>query len=314
MHKFVLYTPVPAQSVEMDRLTTLAEMLKNSKPHNGGIKLYPYPGVRDENGAVLTYIFCLNVDILQVYQVCNTTDHHYADMADILNDLLAPCGFRLDDFAVCRVEYCHNIVVADADDRVLAFQLVQAVPTRAMYTRRESSYSTSVYAKSKSRIINAYDKDQERKYKARKRTDPNFLPRPYERDVIRMEVQVKKEHIRYKRRNGLASTYANWINAAMEQAYLKQLYKMIPPGDFLSKSAAIAKINGDTTIGSGLRKNLVGYINIIAHGNNMDAALKKYSYNTAHRYLEYCSSKGFSPITIPDDRGIDFLPSPFVLP
>jgi hypothetical protein len=145
------------------------------------------------------------------------------------------------------------------------------------------------------------------------RHDPSFAPRLYEHNVIRMEMQVKKEHIKYKRRLGIESTYDTWINYKMEREYLQQLYKMIPKGDFFKKTEVIARIDNDTAIGSTLKNHLREFIEIV-HTGGLDAAKEKYSNNTYHHYLDYFAEIGMSPITIPDDKGIDFIKSPFIIP
>lgn len=276
------------------------------------ISCFPVRPEDNPNDKAIAYIYQIKVDALKLFRTTNTSAAHYNELKKILNMELSLFGFDVDDFAITRVDYCNNIVVKDKKERELLFKLLQSCPTHAAYTVREDQYESSLYSKSKSRTLNIYDKERERRDKMRIRHDHQFYPKVYELNVIRIEHQVKKDHIKYKRRNGIPSNYDYWINAETEQAYMAQIHKMIPVGDFYSESIIKNFIQTDVTLNGKKRSNLLAFCDTVANGG-MDAAKKHWCYNTYNSYLSYFADNNLSPIPIPDEWGIEHIRNPFVL-
>lgn len=281
--------------------------------YNGGIKIYCHPGYCNDAGDVMQYICTIHVDVLKIFQCVNSDESHYLRLKDSLNSLLMGYGVSVDEFHITRVDYCNNVVVPDTGIRAILFDLIQSCPTKAIHTTREISYDTSLYSSNKSKVINVYDKERERRDKQRMRHDPSFCPKLYEKNVIRLELQIKREHIKYAcKRKGMSNNYDSWINSTIEQQYLQNIYKMIPKGDFYNRRIIQDLICNDASLSHTLKRHLLDFISTVSQGG-LDAAKEKYSNNTYHRYMNYFATHNISPIPIPDNAGLTYIPSPFVV-
>lgn len=210
---------------------------------------------------------------------------------------------------VSRVDYCYNCRIEDEKIRQTLFDALQKCPTKAIYTVRGVNYATSIYSRSKSKVVNVYDKTAEREAKYRSTGSRMALPQSYEQDIVRMELQVKSEHLKYMARRGFARTVTNWINVDTEARYLEKLYGMFPKGDFFTLEQAESLIVS-SKYSKTIKNNLIKFIRIIVK-SNMDVAKTTLSYNTYRRYLNLLGDLGINPITIPDDCGLQYIKSPF---
>ena len=205
-----------------------------------------------------------------------------------------------------------KIDIEDEKVRQTLFDALQKCPTKAIYTVRGVNYATSIYSRSKSKVVNVYDKTAEREAKYRSTGSRMALPQSYEQDIVRMELQVKTEHLKYMARRGFARTVTNWINVDTEARYLEKLYGMFPKGDFFTLEQAESLIVS-SKYSKTIKNNLIKFIRIIVK-SNMDVAKTTLSYNTYRRYLNLLGDLGINPITIPDDCGLQYIKSPFTFP
>ena len=212
---------------------------------------------------------------------------------------------------VSRVDYCYNCRIEDEKVRQTLFDALQKCPTKAIYTVRGVNYATSIYSRSKSKVVNVYDKTAEREAKYRSTGCRMALPQSYEQDIVRMELQVKTEHLKYMARRGFARTVTNWINVGTEARYLKNCMGCSPKEIFYSEQAESLIVSSKYS--KTIKNNLIKFIRIIAK-SNMDVAKTKLSYNTYRRYLNLLGDLGINPITIPDDCGLQYIKSPFTFP
>lgn len=214
--------------------------------------------------------------------------------------------------AVSRIDYCYNIRIEDDRTREVLFRLLQKCPTKALYTTRGINYATSIYSRSKSRVVNVYDKTAERTAKYLATGSCSDLPQTYEQDMVRMELQIKADHLKYMARRGVRRSVGNWIHMGMEYHYLNKLYGMFPKGDFYTLTQA-ERIIDSAAYRAKMKDRLKCFLHIIAD-KDMDSAKAQVSYNTYRRYLDMLSAIGVNPITIPEDYGVSYIPSPFVFP
>ena len=309
MHTILLTRIFQAASDELQRFNQVQSHLRD---FHSGITLWYHPLTTTDDGDVLSLLCSIKVDALKYFQIENTTAAHIQTLFCHLDKLLSYGGFTLADMTVSRVDYCYNCRIKDAKVRQILFNLLQKCPTKAIYTMRGVKYETSIYSRSKSKVVNVYDKTAEREAKYRSTGSRMDLPQSYEQDIVRMELQVKTEHLKYMARRGFARTVPNWINADTEARYLEKLYGMFPRGDFYTLEQAEALISSSkhrkTT-----KNHLIKFLRIIAK-EDMDTAKSQLSYNTYQRYLNLLSDLGVNPITIPDNCGIQSIKSPFVFP
>ena len=309
MHTILLTRIFQAASDELQRFNQVQSHLRD---FHSGITLWYHPLTTTDDGDVLSLLCSIKVDALKYFQIENTTAAHIQTLFCHLDKLLSYGGFTLADMTVSRVDYCYNCRIKDAKVRQILFNLVQKCPTKAIYTMRGVKYETSIYSRSKSKVVNVYDKTAEREAKYRSTGSRMDLPQSYEQDIVRMELQVKTEHLKYMARRGFARTVPNWINADTEARYLEKLYGMFPRGDFYTLEQAEALISSSKHSKT-TKNHLIKFLRIIAK-EDMDTAKSQLSYNTYQRYLNLLSDLGVNPITIPDNCGIQSIKSPFVFP
>lgn len=309
MHTILLTRIFQTSSDELQRFNQVQSHLHD---FSDGITLWYHPLTTTDDGDVLSLLCSIKVDALKYFQVENTTAKHIQTLLCHLDKLLSYGGFTLADMTVSRVDYCYNYRIKDAKVRQILFSLLQKCPTKAIYTMRGVKYETSIYSRSKSKVVNVYDKTAEREAKYRSTGSRMALPQSYEQDIVRMELQVKTEHLKYMARCGVARAVTNWINADTETRYLEKLYGMFPRGDFYTLEQAEALISSSKHSKT-MKTHLIKFLRIIAK-DDMDTAKTQFSYNTYQRYLNLLSDLGVNPITIPDNCGIQFIKSPFVFP
>ena len=309
MHTVLLTRIILADGDELSRLTQVQKHIADLRD---GIKLWFHPLVQTDEGEVLSFLCSIKIDVLKFFQVENASAQHIRILLRLLKHLLAYGGYTLDDMAVSRIDYCYNIRIEDDRTREVLFRLLQKCPTKALYTTRGINYATSIYSRSKSRVVNVYDKTAERTAKYLATGSCSDLPQAYEQDIIRMELQLKVDHLKYMARRGVRRSVGNWIHMGMEYHYLNKLYGMFPKGDFYTLTQA-ERIIDSAAYRAKMKDRLKCFLHIIAD-KDMDEARAQVSYNTYRRYLDMLSAIGVNPIAIPEDCGVSYIPSPFIFP
>lgn len=309
MHTVLLTRIIPADDDELSRFSLVKKHIAYLRK---GIKLWIHPLLQTDEGEVLSFLVSIKIDVLKFFRAENSSAQHIRILLRLLKHLLAYGGYTLDDMVVSRIDYCYNIRIADDHTREVLFRLLQKCPTKAIYTTRGINYATSIYSRSKSKVINVYDKTAERTAKYLTTGSCSDLPQAYEQDIVRMELQIKADHLKYMARRGVRRSVQNWLHMGMECYYLTKLYGMFPQGNFYTLSKA-EKIIDASEYRTKMKERLKSFIRIIAD-KDMDAARAQISYNTYRRYLDMLSAIDVNPITIPDDCDITYIPSPFVFP
>ena len=309
MHTFVLTRIVDATS---DEILRFSQVQKHFAYMGEGLSIRCRPLTVCYDGEVLSYLYTIKVDALKFFRTENTSSQQFRVIIRLLDQLLGYGNFSVDDMTVSRVDYCYNIRIEDEDTRLILFDLLQKCPTRAIYTVRDVKYKTSIYSRSKSKTVNVYDKNTERSVKFFVSGNSKNLAKNFERDIVRMELQIKKGHLKYMAKQGVARSAKNWINAETERHYLQKMYGMFPKGDFYALDAA-EHIVSYSNLTKTTKRHLIDFLREIAQ-NDMDTAKRKICYNTYRRYLNILADLGVNPITIPRDCGLSYIQSPFAFP
>lgn len=309
MHTFVLTRIVDAMS---DEILRFSQVQKHFAYMGEGLSIRWRPLTVSYDGEVLSYLYTIKVDALKFFRTENTSSQQLRVIIRLLDQLLSYGNFSLDDMTVSRVDYCHNSRIEDEDTRLILFDLLQKCPTRAIYTVRGVKYKTSIYSRSKSKTVNVYDKNTERSVKFFASGNSKNLSKNYERDIVRMELQIKKGHLKYMAKRGVARSVKNWINAETERHYLQKMYGMFPKGDFYTLDMAEHMI-ASSNLTKITKRHLIDFLCEIDR-SDMDTAKSNICYNTYRRYLNILAELGVNPITIPQDYGLTYIQSPFVFP
>ena len=155
---------------------------------------------------------------------------------------------------------------------------------------KKEDFPPSVYYMCKARHFQIYDKGLER-------IDKGKYIRPWEVDVLRQEVQCHSDHIRYKAKCGLQSTWDNWVNLDLQAYYLKNAKPIFPKGNFYSLNQAL-EIVSSSGFNSAKKKHLCKDLVLVSIGG-LDALKEFYSPNTYKNHLACFEKLGVSPLTLP---------------
>jgi len=186
----------------------------------------------------------------------------------------------------------------------------------------------SSYRKSKSVILNFYDKqDHIAKYIDASSVNSYLIEEA--KDMFRVEVQClnqnKLNHIRKKFKLPTKATIYDYLCSKMaKEVVLYHYNSVMGDSDFYSLYEAIKLINS-TNWSDRKKKNIKKWLQLIAQARSITRARKQFvegalikntqtlvngSQNTFTNYIKACKEIGLSPITIPRDWGISYIPNP----
>lgn len=273
------------------RLNTLSQQKKRDDP----IRICAHPW-KDKYKRTLVVDFYLHVDALLLLQKTSVEPQDIHKVKDAIEDFLSDFGLTdhqiiLADLVLWRIDYCRNIMVSPTD-RICIFNLLKQSAMRCNYMTANKNYESSVMWYNGSREFIIYDKSQERR-------DKKETIMPYEKDVIRTEMQLKHGHTQnVKPLPRVPFDY--WATPMRSKKYLSQIEKYIPHGDFYTLEKAI-EIVEQSGLKQHYKKNLKEFLNVTAQ-KNLSAAKKLWkAENTAKKYLNALENLGVNPMTITSD-------------
>ncbi|WP_339230885.1 hypothetical protein NSQ77_10775 [Oceanobacillus sp. FSL K6-2867] len=188
--------------------------------------------------------------------------------------------------------------------------------------------SGSSYRKSKSVILNYYDKlDHITKKVDNISFDNHLLEEAH--NIYRIEVQClnhkKLKHIREKFDLPRKSNLYDYLRTDIaEWAFFSYYDKVIGRGDYYSLAQVLKRIES-TDLGSRKKKNIKNWLKLIAQAKGMTNAKKQFvdgttlgrtqtvvqgCLDTFRSYEKVCEEIGVNPVAIPKDWGIDYIPNP----
>lgn len=234
-------------------------------------------------------------------------------------------------FILNRIDYRVDLKVENKEHRKILFKLWRKIAksygrlkkrTKKNTTkvqrdgkeiyRSEKAYQTTIYLASKSLVVCLYDKEEERKSKG-------IEPLPYERDVIRFEVRLMRNHLAYKAREEKEQekkkkkeTRERSLEAYMEKEcfdeYIKKYVLNIFGTEDFHKLDVIKSKLIEAGIKNAQRDKLINFINIIARAGvegvisyRGTKSKKKGSCSryTMKRYRQILSELGIHIISLP---------------
>lgn len=300
VHTICLTHLVPKDDPALEMLMHHAK----SKKHEAFSFYLMRPSEVDEFGEVWRWCFRLVVDCLKLFNVRNIGPSEAVRIIPAINDYLVGTGLDVDDFNLTRIDYAYSHVVTDPEERECIFAMLQKCTTKAKYTKREKIYKTSLRRESKSKAIQVYDKNAERRWRG-------VTARDYERNVIRTETQVLREHLKsQKRATGTPRSLKTWLTWERYRKYIAEAWAFVYQGDFYPLETAIKMIAASDN--SKVKRNrLIAFVTTIAAYDVDTAKATMKSPRTYKEYIARLDKLGVNPITIPEDYKIAHISNPF---
>lgn len=136
--------------------------------------------------------------------------------------------------------------------------------------------------------------------------------KPYEKDVLRFEVRLKKDAIAYrKRRYGILNTLESYFTEEMYQQMMTEyILKTYLTEDFKRFSIAVDSVR-ESRFSVLIKKSLITFLRTVTRGD-LSSPQESIAPATFKKRLAECAELNFHPITIPDSRKDlpDFLENP----
>lgn len=200
-----------------------------------------------------------------------------------------------------RVDYRFDIKVSDENIRNIYFELLRKLKKKKGHLEKKL-YLSSQYHQCKSIHTIFYDKERERR-------DKNEHVELWERGMMRFEVCVKKDHLKYKKYKKEEQPFLKdyFKNEKYTNYMNKYILNICPTGDFYSYPRLEAMIAAmDLTIRE--KSEMKKFAKYVSKGN-LDTPAKYCSDNTNRKYLKLFNEHGINPITIPPKYKLDYLES-----
>lgn len=200
-----------------------------------------------------------------------------------------------------RVDYRFDIKVSNEKVRAIYFELFKKLKVKTAHLKKKN-YLTSQYHQCDSLHIIIYDKEKECR-------DKNKPIEIWEKGVVRFEVCVKNDHLKYKKyKKGEPRSLKNYFKKEKYTEYMKKyMLNVCPTGDFYSYSTLEPMIAA-LDLSTRKKLELKEFVKFVSRGN-LDTAVGNYSASTYKKYLKLFNEHGINPIAIPPKYKLDYLES-----
>ena len=267
--------------------------------------------LRDTQQSEWSY-FIVTVDCLAILQKVNVeTKADIEEIKDEVNKYLFSTGTSVDDYKVCRVDYCHNIVIDDDKQRQCLFELLNKMRIDTNYLRPPTNqakmttdYPMGVLRYNSCRSFQYYDKNSER-------INNGAIIMPYEKNVLREEYQMMCYSIMYQRKRlKLPDTFDFWLDLDTENYFLVEARKILPKADFWSLDKAIEIINSSDYKPT-MKAKLIDYIVEVSKAKRMYKMSPNHpNSQTLKRYVDRLVAINVNPVTIDKKWGFEHIETP----
>lgn len=232
---------------------------------------------------------------------------------DALEAVTAPLGIGLEELALERIDYCYNAFVPDPDKRKLLMDLwhkasrtfKKAERVDPKRSKRSRTENTIYYqCKNDAYRVQLYNKESERADKA-------VAVMPYEMGALRLEYQLRREHLLYHWRNyGTPRSYDIWAAWDKRSGYLKSTERLFFSGDFYTLRKAETLLH---RAGLGQRecREIRQFMANISRSGVDYAVRQAGSLYFSNKYINQLTNLGINPIPIPQNAGTPYMANPF---
>ncbi|ELC8349346.1 hypothetical protein QYB82_000138 [Clostridium perfringens] len=198
------------------------------------------------------------------------------------------------DLILSRLDYRYDVLIPDRNERELIIKLLKKSMASVNYMKKVRKYRDTVRYFSKSRSDNIYDKEIERLAKKKK-------IKPYEKDILRFEAQVKNEHIKYKNKKfKIDRSFEEYFTMKLYKFYMeKMLISVVGKGDFYSLREA-EKIIAKSNIKDKEKNELREFLVYTSRKRNLSKTKKKYGRYKFSKNTNILRELGINSIIIPE--------------
>lgn len=252
----------------------------------------------------------LRIDCVDFFGDAASSPAQIAAIRKAITDILAPMHLSVPDMKVKSIDFCKNFYVEDPNLRELLLELwdkthewfkrAKRIPAELCGTKNKLYWDCN-----NSYNVQLYDKETELR-------DKGEDIESYECGLMRLEYQIREDHIDYWAKNGRPSDFDTWADWYLRARYLAETEMLFFNGDFYSLPRVKTKLN--KAVRAGTIKPVIAdriyqfMVDTSRHG--IDYAFSQTSQPTAQKYIDILSRLRINPIPIPRNRGVSFLENP----
>lgn len=211
-----------------------------------------------------------------------------------------------------RIDYRKDVYVENLNKRKVLFNIYNKYLNKISYMNKVDVYNKynrtpnsnfSLRYENKSKSLNIYDKEEERKARNQPVMD-------YEKNIIRYEAQVNASKIKYlNKKYGIEATLKDYFNKEMYNiCMLDCVIKVVYKEDYYNQYHAF-KIIDNSKYSSTNKKNMKEFMLTVANKRSLDAGKKKYK-NKYRNILKNLKELNVNPILIPKNTLITHIENP----
>lgn len=217
------------------------------------------------------------------------------------------------DIILNRIDYRFDKVIIDKDIRELIMKLYNKNENRKAHMKKVSVFNkntkksnrkTSIRYVNKSRCCNVYDKEEERKFKGEAILN-------YENNVLRYEVQVKRNHIRYLKRNySIPDRFEEYFTKEKYNHFMeKNIIAAYGKSDYYNLYYARKKIY-ESNLNEKYKEELINFLKETAIKKGLTKSKKSYTYYKYRKFIKQLNELNIHPIIIEKSNSIKKLENP----
>lgn len=253
----------------------------------------------------------IRIDCIKLFGNPVSSPEQIADLRELLEKVLAPMVLKVPDMKVKSIDFCKNFYVDDPSSRELLLELWNKTHKRFKRAIRippeMCATKNKLYWDCKdSYNVQLYDKEAERDDKGKEIAS-------YENGLMRLEYQIREEHIKYWAANGRRDDFDTWADWCLRARYMTDTEILFFNGDFYNLPRAKTKLNKAVRTGAVASQAIADRIYqfmVDTSRCGIDYAFAKVSRTTAKKYIDVLSKLEINPIPIPKNRGTSFLENP----
>lgn len=250
------------------------------------------------------------VDAVKLLGTPHITENDYPRLRNELKLILWNVLGNSDvfkDHVLLRVDYRYDAIVTDEKERTLLMFLYKKLTKSYRFQKKYlggknvngsyEPYKTTVYHSSKSVNSTVYLKDEEREHKS-------IEPEEYERNVIRYEVRLLRNHLDYKARSETKGCRPRKLWAYMKDEVYKESFEnymahIYHPGKFYKLDEARKIISQSKLFTQNMKAKLTEFLKKVS-SHDMDTPKNKIkSPKTYKNRLEAFYLLQINPVLIP---------------